>query len=190
MTEQVTNEKEADGMMNNGGQGSEAAGKSGQQIEINEEEMAQFISSINTFMQEKEELEQRLVRLQADFDNFRKRTRQEKEEMVKAANQRIVGSLLPVVDNFERALSSKHNKTQAPMMEGIEMIYRQLLAVLAEAGLEAQEVIGKDFDPNYHEAVIRENVGEDEKGKILMEIQKGYLFHGKLLRPAMVKVGI
>ena len=162
----------------------------GQPIEIDEEEMAQFISSVNAFVKEKEEMETQLKRLQADFDNFRKRTRQEKEDLIKSANQQIVMNLLPVIDNFERALANAKGKESVSFVEGIEMIYRQLMCVLEQAGLEVQQVIDEDFDPNFHEAIVKEEVDEDKKGKIIMEIQRGYNYNGKLLRPAMVKVGI
>ena len=164
--------------------------KAGQPIEVNEEDMEQFISSVNAFVKEKEEMEKQLLRLQADFDNFRKRTRQEKEDLIKSANQQIVMSLLPVIDNFERALANAKGKDSVSFNEGIEMIYRQLMCVLEQSGLEVQEVLDQEFDPNFHEAIVKEEVEDDKKGKIIMEIQRGYNYHGKLLRPAMVKVGI
>ena len=136
--------------------------------------------------EEKESLYQQHLRLQADFDNFRKRSRQEREDVVKLANAILIQSLLPVLDNFERALNAL---SESGEREGIQLIQRQLLEVLSYAGLTPIEALGADFDPQLHEAVLQSEASEDQKGKVLGEAQKGYMLNGKLLRPSMVQVG-
>lgn len=138
---------------------------------------------------EQEEQKERYLRLQADFDNFRKRSRQEKEDWTKFANTDLLTSLLPVLDNFERALLAQTGDADKSFTEGVEMIYRIFFAALQQAGLEPAPGLGQDFDPKWHEAIGQEEAGEAEIGKIILEVQKGYLLNGRLLRPAMVKVG-
>jgi molecular chaperone GrpE len=126
-------------------------------------------------------------RAQADLINFKKRSEQEKTENAKFSNSSLIASLLPVLDDFERALGNVAPKTAgAKWVEGIDLIYRKLLVALEGQGLSKVEVEGKDFDPAFHHAVLRE---EGEEGKVIEELQKGYMLHDRLLRPAMVKVG-
>jgi molecular chaperone GrpE len=135
-------------------------------------------------------LKQQLLRVHADFDNFRKRTRQEREELQQFATRRLLEDLLPTVDNFERALSSFTDDAQADMKKGIEMVYRQLVGVLEKYGVEAMDTTDAKFDPNLHEAVMQEPADGREVGVIVQELQKGYTLHGRVLRPAMVKVTV
>ena len=135
----------------------------------------------------KEEMEQKVYRLQADFDNFRKRSRQEKEDAAKYAIGDLALALLPVVDNLERALESKGDETSLKL--GVELTYQQFIAALTKMGIERIEALNNDFDPNFHEAVLQEEVAAENKGKVIAEIQRGYMLNGRLLRPAMVKVG-
>jgi len=138
---------------------------------------------------EKKELINLMQRLQADFENFRRRTRAEKEELIKFAAEGIVTQLLPVLDNFERALSSaKDGGEMKGFSEGVEMIFRQLLQVLTNEGLNAVESVGCQFDPTCHEAVMQVEEEGYEKGTVIEELQKGYQLKGKLIRPSMVKV--
>lgn len=126
-------------------------------------------------------------RVQADFSNFKKRAEKEKEEVTKFANAELVASLLPVIDDLERALDNASGKLAGlTWVDGIRLIYRKLLSILEAYGLSAIEAEGKDFDPSLHEAVLYE---EGEEGKVLAELQKGYKFHDRVIRPAMVKVG-
>ncbi|MDD5093844.1 MAG: nucleotide exchange factor GrpE [Dehalococcoidia bacterium] len=126
-------------------------------------------------------------RSQADFINFKKRNEQEKAETVKFANSALMSGLLPVLDDFERALENVTPKAAGTKwVEGIELIYRKFLAVLESQGLSKVETDGADFDPRFHEAVIHD---EGEEGKITQELQKGYMLYDRLLRPSMVKVG-
>lgn len=130
----------------------------------------------------------RYKRLQADFENFKRRTRTEKEELSNIVAQNLVLEILPVVDNFERAVSSLGSQDAASVVAGVEMIYRQFSAVLEKIGLQPIAAAGKPFDPQHHEAVMRVEDSEQEDGLVLEELQKGYLVKGKVIRPSMVKV--
>ena len=129
-----------------------------------------------------------LLRLQADFDNYRKRTQKEKTELVKYASEQLVGELLPVLDNFERATSSAQTSDMAAFAQGVEMILRQLQTTLSKVGLKAMESVGQPFDPNLHEAVLRIDSDEHPENTVVEELQKGYFLKEKVLRPSMVKV--
>lgn len=130
-----------------------------------------------------------LLRLQADFDNFRKRTQKEKTEIIKYASERIVGELLPVLDNFERAVSAAQvNPDFSSFSQGVEMILRQLQTALSKEGLKAIEAIGQPFDPNLHDAVLRVESEEHPENTVVDELQKGYYLKEKVIRPSMVKV--
>ncbi|ALS21283.1 MULTISPECIES: nucleotide exchange factor GrpE [Paenibacillus] len=136
-----------------------------------------------------EDHQQRLLRAQADFDNYRRRTMKEKEEFAKYASLKLIEQLLPVVDNFERALAaSKDNKDYDALAKGIEMIFRQLDGVLANEGLKPMEAVGTPFNPEYHQAIMQVESEEHEEGIVVEEVQKGYMLKDKVLRPAMVKV--
>ena len=134
------------------------------------------------------EAEDRYKRLYADFDNFRRRSRQEKEELSNVVAQNLILELLPVLDNFERALSSLSEEEAAGIGSGVSMIYRQLFGALEKAGLSVVEAEGKEFDPQYHEAVLRVEDADQAEGTIVQELQKGYSVKGKVIRPSMVKV--
>lgn len=132
---------------------------------------------------------QRYLRTQADFDNFRRRSRQEKEDFAKYASGKLIEQLLPIVDNFERALSaSKDNKDYEALQKGVDMIYRQLDQVLVQEGLQPIESVGQPFNPEYHQAIMQVESDEHEEGIVLEEMQKGYKLKDKVLRVAMVKV--
>ncbi len=135
-----------------------------------------------------EESSDRYKRLQADFDNFRRRTRQEKEELSNIVAQNLILELLPIIDNFERALCSAATQDANKMLSGVEMIYRQLMQQLEKDGLVAVEAVGKTFNPQEHEAVMRVEDADQPDGIIVEELQKGYSVKGKVIRPSMVKV--
>jgi molecular chaperone GrpE len=138
---------------------------------------------------ENEELNQRMLRVAADFDNFRKRTRTEKEELAKYANSNLISGLLPVLDNFQLALDVKEPTEEVKkFMTGMEMIYRQLLQALEQAGLEAINAVGEDFDPQKHEAVMQVEDDQVPDNSIVEELRRGYMFKDKVIRPSMVKV--
>lgn len=132
---------------------------------------------------------QRYLRTQADFDNFRRRSRQEKEEFAKYAAAKLIEELLPVIDNFDRALAvSKDNRDFDGLYKGVDMIYRQMDQVLVQEGLQPIESVGKPFNPEYHQAVMQVQSDEYEEGIVVEELQKGYMIKDKVLRVAMVKV--
>lgn len=130
-----------------------------------------------------------LQRLQAEFDNYRKRTQREKEDYVKYASERVVEALLPVLDNFERAMqASKVNPDFNSFAQGVEMIFKQMHNSLAKEGLVAIEAVGQPFDPNIHEAVLQVDSEEYPENTVVEELQKGYCLKEKVIRPSMVKV--
>jgi len=131
----------------------------------------------------------RLVRLRADYDNLRKRIDRERAEFKLNANLSLVGRLLPVLDNMDRALAAgASDSSNAALREGLVMIYKQLTDQLAEEGLQPVATVGQQFDPNLHDAVATESDTDAPSGTVLEEFQRGYLFRNRVLRPALVKV--
>lgn len=128
------------------------------------------------------------LRLSADFDNYRKRMQREQQEAANAGKRELIGKLLTVLDNFERAMGSLEQSENDEMLAGIKLIYRQFSDILRSEGLEPLNPQGEPFNPQYHEAVMREKNEELCEDIVIEVFQKGYLFKGKLLRPAMVKV--
>jgi molecular chaperone GrpE len=134
---------------------------------------------------------QRYLRTQADFDNFRRRARQEKEDYIKYASLKLIEQLLPVVDNFGRALAaSKDNRDFDALLKGLDMTYRQLDQVLVQEGLTPIEAVGQPFNPELHQAVMQVESEEHGEGIVVEELQKGYMLKDKVIRPAMVKVSV
>jgi len=125
-------------------------------------------------------------RAQADFANFKKRAEQDRSEFIKFANGTLMSSLLPVIDDFERALENVSDAVDSGWIEGINLIYRKTMTALENQGLSKIETQGQDFDPNFHQAVLYE---KGEEGKVIEELQTGYMLNDRLLRPSMVKVG-
>lgn len=137
------------------------------------------------------ELQQRYLRLQADFDNYRKRTRRELEELSRMACARLIQNLLPVLDNLERALAAAAGAEKEALAAGAEMVRRHLSEVLDQEGLTPVAALGQPFNPEIHEAVAREETTElDKVNLVVEEYRRGYTLHGRLLRPAMVKVAV
>ncbi|MGD9676798.1 MAG: nucleotide exchange factor GrpE [Vulcanibacillus sp.] len=156
-----------------------------------EEEKQIFDNEVAQLKEKIEESQNRLMRVQADFDNFRKRTTTEKEDLAKYVNAQLIKSLLPACDNFERAIkAAKENDNLDSLLQGIEMVYRQIEDVLTNEGLKEIESLGKSFNPEYHQAVMQVESEEHEAGVIIEELQKGYLFKGRVIRPSMVKVSV
>ncbi|NLT96293.1 MAG: nucleotide exchange factor GrpE [Clostridia bacterium] len=152
-------------------------------------ETEELENEIVKLQKEKEDLHQRLLRVAADFDNFRKRTRTEKEELVKYANGNLISQILPILDNFQLALDVKEPSDDVKkFLTGMEMIYRQLLQVLEQAGLAAINAAGETFDPQKHEAVMQVEDEEAADNTIVEELRRGYMFKDKVIRPSMVKV--
>ncbi|MGB2899189.1 MAG: nucleotide exchange factor GrpE [Candidatus Acidiferrum sp.] len=137
-----------------------------------------------------EELRQTLLRRQADFDNYRKRIEKERFEDAKRATARLVEGLIPVIDGFEHALAAHREAEYESYRKGFELIYKQLLDHLAKLGVERLDPMGKPFDPHLHQAVDRAETKDHDDGTILQVFQPGYVFHGRVLRPAMVRVAV
>ena len=133
------------------------------------------------------ESESSLKRLRADFENFRRRTAKEKEELAGVITQEILRDMLPLLDNFERAMASD-DKESENFRKGVEMIFTQFQEVLKKNGLEPIETTGVKFDPNFHQAVMRVQNPEMEDETIAAEFQKGYIVKGRVIRPSMVQV--
>jgi molecular chaperone GrpE len=137
---------------------------------------------------EKAELHDRLLRRQAEFENYRRRSERDRSDFIQFAGMEIVRELLPVIDDFERAL--KVESADREYAKGIELIYSRLFDILKKQGLEPIESEGKSFDPHLHQAVERVETDSEPDQTILAEFQRGYNFKGKLLRPSMVKVAV
>ena len=135
------------------------------------------------------ELEDKTIRQMAEFDNYRKRTEKEKSEMFDIGMKNMIEKILPVVDNFERGIAAAEESGETTaFFEGMNMVYKQLMKVLEDAGVTAIDAVGKEFDPNFHNAVMHE---EDDSGReniVTVELQKGYMYKDSLIRPSMVKV--
>jgi molecular chaperone GrpE len=137
-----------------------------------------------------EELRQTLLRRQADFDNYRKRIERERFEDSKRTTARVLEGLIPVIDGFEHALAAHREAEYENYRKGFELIYKQLLDNVTKLGAERIDPLGKPFDPHLHQAVDRVETKEHDDGTILQVFQPGYVFHGRVLRPAMVRVAV
>ena len=136
-----------------------------------------------------DELNQRYIRLVADFDNYRRRTTQEKSELADYTLANMFTRLLPVVDNFERALAAAEvNEQIKGYLKGMEMVYTQLMECLNKEGLAVIQAVGEPFDPKKHEAIMTVATDEVEEDTVIEELQKGYTFKDKVIRPTMCKV--
>jgi molecular chaperone GrpE len=137
---------------------------------------------------EKKELMDTLVRRQADFENFRKRVEKERAQERQRATESLIEHLLPVLDAFDRALAQSSDSAYLEYRKGFELIRRQLWETLAKQGLVRIEAMDQEFNPHFHHAIERVETSEHADGIIIGELQPGYLFHGRVLRPAMVRV--
>ncbi len=139
--------------------------------------------------QENEELQNRLLRLQADFDNYRKRMRSEMSEVQERANVELLQKILPVLDNLKRAaLAAEETAEEGSIKEGVQMITKQLEDLLEKEGVTPIECEGQPFDPTCHDAVVQEPSDDHPPNTVLEELQKGYRLKDKVLRPSIVKV--
>ena len=137
-----------------------------------------------------QDLRQTLQRRQADFENYRKRIEKERADDWKRANARVIEALIPVVDGFEHALAAHREAEYENYRKGFELIYKQLVDNLTKLGVERVDPLGLPFDPHLHQAVDRTETADKEDGAILEVFQPGYVFHGRVLRPAMVRVAV
>ena len=137
-----------------------------------------------------EALHQSMLRSQADFANYRKRIEKERSEDSKRATARVIEGLIPVIDGFEHALAAHSEAEYENYRKGFELIYKQLLENITRLGVERIDPLGKPFDPHLHQAMDRTETMEHADGLILQTFQPGYVFHGRVLRPAMVRVAV
>ena len=156
---------------------------------VKEEEVqddSQEVTNDSSDDEKYQDLMDKFMRLQADFANYKRRTEAQKTEYVELGVKKLVNDLLPVLDNFERALDSIGEKDST--YDGILMIKNQLTDVLKKEGIVEMKALGEEFDPTYHHAVLTEDSDEYDSGYVIEVLQKGYLINDKTLRPAMVKV--
>lgn len=146
-------------------------------------EMAKLTSDL-------EELRQSMLRSQADFANYRKRIEKERFEDSKRATARVIEGLIPVIDGFEHALAAHREAEYENYRKGFELIYKQLLDNVTKLGAQRVDPVGQPFDPHLHQAMDRTETTEEKDGTILQVFQPGYVFHGRVLRPAMVRVAV
>lgn len=165
--------------------------KSNENKEVADEDISEEISVEDL----KKQADDRYARLMAEFQNFKKRSAKEKQDIHSYANEKIIRDLLEVLDNFERAISLMENGNpdvksdeNNAMQEGISLILSQLLEVLTKAGLEEIEALGQEFDPKFHHAVLNEPSDEFKSGEVSKVLQKGYKLNDRVIRPAMVVV--
>lgn len=160
------------------------------EIEAGDSISAEELAELRAKAAKADENWDKYVRLSADLDNFKKRAARERTEAVRYANEAVLEKLLPVVDNFEAALSAANASSGNvdALRTGIQMIYTQLKSYLSEAGVEEIDAIDKAFDPNLHEAVSQQATADAPEGQVVQQMRKGYKFRDRLIRPAMVVV--
>ena len=189
---EAENAEEAAAEMNEGETAEAEADQSGESEEPGAEAQAEEKApeGKNKAMQDKVAvLEDKVKRQVAEFDNFRKRTAKEKEQMFSMGERNVIEKMLPVVDNFERGLAAvPEEEKESPLASGMEMIYKQLFKQLEDLGVKPIEAVGKEFDPNYHNAVMQVESDEYESGVVAQEFLKGYTYHDTVIRHSMVGV--
>ncbi len=158
------------------------------EVEVADEVEDHLCHCAEELERENAQLAQQLLRLKADFENFRRRSKGQMESLVLEANEQLLLDLLPVLDNFERALSSHSEGDQDPFWQGVQMVQQGLLTTLANHGLQAIVAEGQPFDPYFHEAISMEGEGGDSL-VVVQQIQTGYLLNGKVIRHTKVLVG-
>ena len=151
---------------------------------------AALVAELQKLRAEKEELLQTLVRRQADFENFKKRTERDRGEEGRRGVERMITDLIPVLDGFDRALQGHDDPAYEEYRKGVTLIRKQLWDVLARHGVERVDAAGKIFDPHVHQAIERVESKEFPDGSIVDVFQDGYVFHGRVLRPAIVRVAV
>ena len=152
------------------------------------EETPDLAAELENLKAELSAKDDRILRLQADFDNFRKRTAREKSEIAAVVEQAFLKDLLPLLDNLSRASEAVENADVESLRKGIEMIKQETVAVMGKHGLEPIDTLNKPFDPNYHQAVGTVKDDSKQDGTIAAEFQRGYVARGRVIRPSMVQV--
>ena len=143
---------------------------------------------LSALKKERDELYDRLLRTTAEFDNYRKRIDRERRDHADRAKEDLLQELLLVVDDFDRAITVDSGDDPNAYRKGVELIHAKLIDLLRKQGVRPIEVIGKDFDPNLHQAVSHESTPDAREGEVIDELRRGYMIGERLLRPAMVKV--
>lgn len=156
--------------------------------EVDGESMEALKSEIEQLKAEKNDIYDRMLRVQAEYENFKKRTQKERAAERKYKAQDLANELLPVIDNFERALQVEVTEETKSIIEGISMVYNQFKEALASQGVKEIEAEGKPFDPNLHHAVMQAEIEEEDSNIVVEVLQKGYILNDRVIRPAMVKV--
>ncbi|MGQ9455023.1 MAG: nucleotide exchange factor GrpE [Armatimonadota bacterium] len=168
-----------------------------QTLEVSEEvepnHLTEHISALESELEQLrrdvEEARDRYLRVLADFDNYRKRQREETARQVNLAREELILKLLPIVDNFQRALeSAEAQHSYESLVEGVSLTLRQIQDMLTKEGVQPIEAVGAQFNPEFHEALIREETDQYPENTVIDELEKGYTMNGKVLRPARVKV--
>jgi len=160
---------------------------------LESEEISDLKSKLEIKTAEAEENYDRLLRVSAEFENYKKRTAREMADFKKFANQSLLRELLPIIDNLELAIKAAAevpDGKDACLLDGVELTRKEILKVFENFHVEPIDALGKPFDPNYHEAVMREESDEHPENTVVNELQKGYLMHDRLLRPSMVVVAM
>lgn len=164
------------------------AGAEAVEAEVVEDTEEAVVDATQVLEELKNEFDNRYKRLQADFDNFRRRTNQEKEQLSGFVKGNVLADLLPVLDNFERAVQSPAEGDAKTFLDGFVMIHQNLMATLQNHGLAPIEAVGQPFDPNLHQAIMRVETDEYPEDTVVEVLQTGYTVDGRCIRPAMVKV--
>ena len=152
------------------------------------EQTSAAMDDVTLLQQERDDLQDRLLRSAAEFDNYRKRTDRERRELSDAVAADLIRDLLPVIDDLERALAASSPVADPALRSGVELIHKQLLEAIRRRGAEPLQVVGEDFDPSWHEALASEPAGDRRDGEIVEEIRRGYRMGTRLIRPALVKL--
>jgi len=145
-------------------------------------------AQLEQLRQERDEHYDRLLRKTAEFENYRRRVEKERRELAQYAAGDLLEALLPIIDDFERAVQADAGADPDAYRKGVELIYKQLQDLLARRGVTPIEAVGKDFDPRYHQAITHEESPGRREGEVIEEVRRGYMHGDRLLRPAMVKV--
>jgi molecular chaperone GrpE len=155
-----------------------------------EDPLKELTAKLESAEKEAKETYDRLLRVSAEFENYKKRTSREMDEYRKFANESVFKEMLPVVDNLERAIHSSNsaNNVNSRIVEGVDMTLKEILKIFGKFGVTPVESLDKEFDPSFHQAVAQENSDDHPDNTVIKELQKGYTMHERLLRPAMVIV--
>jgi molecular chaperone GrpE len=144
--------------------------------------------ALDAVRKEKDALQDRLLRVAAEFDNYRKRVERDRRDQAESATAEALSDLLPIIDDLERALKAPAAGEAEGFRKGIELIHQQMIELLRKRGAKPIDAVGTDFDPRYHQAVVQESSADHREGEVMEEFARGYMLGDRLLRPAMVKV--